>query len=391
MVRSTISPIINEKDGDVTHFLSTQEDITFEKYAEDEIRKNETALNSVLSKIPVMIFAIDKNGKIILAKGKVLIELGYLQEKVVGRNASVLFKNSKEILNDVELALSGASFTSVREVQNMIFEISYSPMFDSNNIYTSTLGVAYNITERKKHELELIEAKEEAEKSNRLKSEFLAQMSHEIRTPINSILSFTSLLKDELKDSMPPDLGDGFIYIENGAKRLIRTIDLILNMSQIQTGTYIPNLVKLDLNKEIISNIIIEFQTLASSKKLDLLYDIDTEECNVHGDAYTLGQIFANLVDNAIKYTNSGEVIVKICKVNNKLTVHVADTGIGISSEFIPALFTPFTQEESGYTRKFEGNGLGLALVKKYVEMNNADISVESIKGSGTKFTVTFN
>ena len=159
----------------------------------------------------------------------------------------------------------------------------------------------------------------------------------------------------------------------------------------MQTGTYQPYYRELDLDKDILKGIITEFKGVASSKKVDLIYNVQSVNNYVKGDSYTLGQIFANLVDNALKYTPKGKVEVELTRPNGSLIVKVSDTGIGISSEFIPILFTPFTQEESGYTRKFEGNGLGLALVKKYVEMNHADIKVESEKGKGTSFIVSFN
>lgn len=389
-VRATISPITGGKEKRTTHYLATQEDITFEKYANEELQKGEKLISTVLNNVPVMIFAFDREANVYLVKGKILETLGFTQEMTVGKSAFKLFSKSSEIMNDLNRAINGESFTSVRRIRKHTFEVTYTPMFNADRKYSGTLGVAYNITDRKNYEIQLIKAKDEAEKSDRLKSEFLAQMSHEIRTPINSILSFTTLLKEELKSSLPEDLADGFLFIENGAKRLIRTIDLILNMSQVQTGTYQPYYSELDLDKDILKNIITEFKNVASGKKVDLIYNVSSEDNCIKGDSYTLGQIFANLVDNAIKYTPKGKVEVALSRPNGSLAVKISDTGIGISSEFIPILFTPFTQEESGYTRKFEGNGLGLALVKKYVEMNNADITVQSRKGKGTSFTVTF-
>ena len=112
----------------------------------------------------------------------------------------------------------------------------------------------------------------------------------------------------------------------------------------------------------------------------------------ITGDEYSAMQIFINLVDNAIKYTNQGKVEIVISKTHeNKVEVKIIDSGIGISKEYIGNLFTPFSQEEQGYTRRFEGNGLGLALVKRYCEMNNAEIMVESVKGKGSTFKVVFS
>jgi signal transduction histidine kinase len=118
---------------------------------------------------------------------------------------------------------------------------------------------------------------------------------------------------------------------------------------------------------------------------------IDADNCAVHCDEYTLSQIFANLLDNAIKYTEKGEVKIIISADKDAgLVCSISDTGIGMSNEFLGRVFEPFTQEEQGYTRKFEGNGLGLALVKEYCDLNKIEISLKSEKGEGTVFSLRF-
>ncbi len=252
-------------------------------------------------------------------------------------------------------------------------------------------GSVEDITSKKIIEKELIEAKEKAEASSRLKSEFLAQMSHEIRTPVNSILSYTSLLQEELKDKLPEDLQISFDMINNGGRRLIRTIDMIINMSELQTGSFEIEKTNTYLIKEILNPLIGEFRTIAKSKGLYLELDngLATEDIELHVDIYSFTQIFANLIDNAIKYTETGGITIKIQDNNRQgISIQVIDTGIGISEEFQKKIFDPFTQEEQGYTRKFEGNGLGLALVKKYTEINGCAIKIESKKGTGSRFII---
>ena len=145
-----------------------------------------------------------------------------------------------------------------------------------------------------------------------------------------------------------------------------------------------------DLDKEILSKVINELKSTANRKGLELNYIINSKSTSITGDSYTVGQIFINLIDNAIKYTHEGKIDVRIKKVKNKIICEVEDTGIGISNEFLPHLFSAFSQEETGYTRRFDGTGLGLALVKKYAEINDAELKVESVKGKGTKFIVEF-
>jgi signal transduction histidine kinase len=257
------------------------------------------------------------------------------------------------------------------------------------NSEDTVLVVIRDITEKKIHEDELKKAKEEAEKSNRLKSEFLAQMSHEIRTPINAMLSFTSLLKDEISSEIDEDLKESFDIISNAGNRLIRTIDLILDMSDVQAGTYDYNPQNVDIN-EVLKKLIAEFSLTAKTKGLTLKSNLCNNSSVITVDEYTIRQIFANLIDNAIKYTNEGYVEVITYFNEDKLVAEVADTGIGINEENKSLIFEPFRQEYQGYSRRFEGNGLGLALVKNYCEMNKAHIEVESKKGFGSKFRVIF-
>lgn len=230
-----------------------------------------------------------------------------------------------------------------------------------------------------------------SEKSSQLKTEFLAQMSHEIRTPVNSILSFASLLKEEMTGKMSEDLYQCFEVIDNGGRRLIRTIDMILNMSQFQSDNYEAAFVDIDLADSFLEKLIEEFKPAARTRQLNIFIEKYLPHAFVEADIYTLGQIFINIIDNAIKYTPEGEVkIVLYRNAASEICVDVSDTGIGISLEYMPHLFDPFSQEEMGYTRKYEGNGLGLALVKKYLEINRASILVRSRKNEGSTFTIIF-
>lgn len=239
---------------------------------------------------------------------------------------------------------------------------------------------------------ELENAKLKAEKADEVKSEFLAQMSHEIRSPINVVLSFSNLIRSEIEDKIDDDLKEGFKSIANAGKRIIRTVDLLLNMSEIQTQTYefIPE--QWDLIDDIIYSILPEYQLTAKEKKLLLKLENNVQKSKITGDNYTLTQIFANLIDNAIKYTQTGSITINVYNDKEEIVVcEIQDSGIGISQEFMDKIFHPFTQEEQGYTRKYEGNGLGLALVKKYCELNGIDLSVKSKKGEGTTFILKFN
>ena len=275
------------------------------------------------------------------------------------------------------------------EVRN-VHEKCYTNYYNSDNtLYL--IGTIQDITDKKKSETELIITKQKAEESDILKSEFLAQMSHEIRTPVNIMLSFSSLIREEISDKISPEWEHAFFSIDKAGKRLIRTIDQILNMSTLQSGKYEIKLTQIDLYF-LIMNLINEFKVLAEEKKLKISINKLTEETFIKSDEYLLLQIFQNIIDNAIKYTNAGKIEIIIYKNDLKNTcVAIEDTGIGISEEYISKMFKPFTQEDSGYSRKYEGVGLGMALVQNYLTLLNAEIKVSSEKGKGTQFTVIFN
>lgn len=239
---------------------------------------------------------------------------------------------------------------------------------------------------------ELVQAKEEAEKSTKLKLEFLAQMSHEIRSPLNVVLNFISLIEEEARKVMDEEYLEYFSSIENASNRIIRTIGLILNMSELQVGTFEYHPQKLSIYNDALKDMVNGYKSLANSKNLEIELINETDESEIWADKYCIQQIFQNLIDNAIKYTKEGKVTVKLYEnENEKLIVEVKDTGIGMTQDYLSKIFDPFTQEEQGYSRKFEGNGLGMALVKKYIELNKSAISVESKKGEGTVFRTLFS
>lgn len=386
---TTISPV-KDQEGEIYKFIIVEQDITFEKYAREEIKRNEKLLTSIINHAPIIIFGLDTYGNFTLSRGKDLNLLGLKNDQIVGMSVFDLYDNEPGLIDDIKRAITGEAFVSERKIGEHIFETSYNPITDEDNEVVGSIGVVYNITDRFYAAKQLLSAKEDAERSDRLKTDFLAQMSHEIRTPVNTILSFTSLLENEVSDKISDELREAFNYIDGGGRRLIRTIDMILNMSQLQTGTYKPILQKVDINNDVLVKIIAELKSSANRKNLKLNYIVETDSTLVEGDNYTIGQIFINLIDNAIKYTHSGKIEVRVFQNISHLVTEIKDTGIGISREFLPNLFDAFSQEETGYTRRFDGTGLGLALVKKYLEVNNAHIEVDSTKGEGTKFQIYF-
>ncbi|MCB0729464.1 MAG: PAS domain S-box protein [Ignavibacteriae bacterium] len=381
-----------------THILANIRNVTEEKKAKEALINAKENLQKVYDNVHNAIFIHKEDGSILDVNEKMLSM--YNVDRIQALTLNIIDISS----NDSSLEKAKFYWQKALEGEDQVFEWKAkrpgdNSVFDVEVFLTKItfggsnyiLANVKDITEQKKVKLALIEAKDAAEKSDRLKSDFLAGMSHEIRTPVNTILSYSSLLKDELKDLGIHDFSDIFHSISFGGKRLIRTVDSILNMSQIQTGTFDIVVEKTNLENDILIPIFSEFKVEAQNKGLKFYLERFADDPTISGDSYSLTQLFNNLIDNALKYTNAGEVKIRTYNNgNHELYVDISDTGIGISDEFLKNIFNPFTQESQGYTRKFDGNGLGLALVKRYCDLNKADISIKSKKGEGSTFTVKF-
>jgi signal transduction histidine kinase len=243
------------------------------------------------------------------------------------------------------------------------------------------------------HEVELLKKLTQAEeRAKHLKNVFVAQVSHEIRTPISAMLSFANLLKDELRDYITPDIETGFNIIRRGGERIVRTINLILDTSEVMTNTYeyIPD--EFDLLTEVVSDVFLKYKKLAKERDLYCSLTSSAITHNVFCDFYMVQQILSNILDNAVKFTSDGGIKVKLYSdSSNELCIEVSDTGIGISKEYLSNIFEPFSQEDEGENRSYEGNGLGLTLSKTYCDINNIDIKIFNNASKGTTVKLKFN
>ena len=389
------SPYKNSK-GEIIGTIGALSDITENKEARKILEMSEKKYRSVVEQVREVIFQTDAEGRISFINPFWTEITGYTNEETIGKNLlDYVHPEEKKYCVDqfVNIIYHKKPFirfiTRFKTNKNEYrwVEVNARMSYDEHNNILGTSGTVSDIHEIKLTEKELIIAKEKAEESDRLKSNFLAQVSHEIRSPLNIILSYNYMIREELKEKMNNEFEDAFDAINHSGKRLLRTIDLILNMSLLQTGKQEINIRSLDLNP-LIKNLVNEFTPTAKRKNIDLKFDVVTDLPEVMVDEYTITQAFQNLIDNAIKYTDKGFVKISMHKNRNKVSVDIKDTGIGISESYIKKLFEPFSQEDDGYTRKFEGTGLGLALTKKYIELNNAELHVKSKKNKGATFTI---
>jgi PAS domain S-box-containing protein len=339
---------------------------------------------------------IANNGTIISVNKSFSETLGYRNGEIIGHPIKKVFSDNdnlkfKPIYKLLEEAVNVdiESLLIKKDGSHILAIVKSFTITDETGRPVKSLVQILDITEIRKAENELTIALDKAKESDRLKSAFLAQMSHEIRTPLNVILTSIPILSDEIGVD-DEDTHAIIQAVDSAGKRLHRTIDMILSLSAIQSGNYKPDFETFDLANEL-KDLIGEFKTLANEKGLSLIFENTSSNSLVNADKYTVNQIFQNLIGNAMKYTHKGYINVTVSDVDeDKIEVRIEDTGIGMTVEYINNVFSPFSQEDIGQKRNYEGNGLGLALVKNYVELNNASIEVQSQKNRGSVFSVTF-
>lgn len=390
----SIAPIFDD-NLNCTSLVGSVHDITERKRTEEELSMLAHSLRSINECVSIT----DMDDEIIFVNSSFLNTYGYEENELIGKHMSIVRSqnNPNEIVSEILPATlkggwSGEIFNKKKDGTEFPIFLSTTIIRDTSGVPIALIGVASDITARKQAEKELIEAKDKAERSDRLKTEFFAQMSHEVRTPISVINGNVGYLSELFGDTMDKDVQSCFDGISLASQRIIRTMELILNYSELQTIGYKPDLTEIDLGNDILTPLISEYKQSAEKKNLKFHFINKLGKHKIQADDYSIRQIFANLIDNAIKYTLVGEVEILIDKnqSGNKF-VQIKDTGVGMRPEFLSKIYEPFVQEEQGYSRSFDGNGLGLALVKKYCSLNNAAIEVTSKKNVGSSFRVTFS
>jgi len=293
---------------------------------------------------------------------------------------NIAFDNRKKF--DMECRLRNAS-GEYRWISNL-----GTPNYNSNNEFIGYIGHCFDITDHKQSEQELINAKEKAEESDRLKSAFLANMSHEVRTPLNSIIGFSELLADSDFDE---DQKNEFIQkiISNG-NNLLTIISDIMDISKLESGEIRIYKKQINVHK-FITSIKNEFLIQVEEKNLELKLFIEdnNSEIVLTADDDRLRQIFYNLLSNAIKFTENGTIEIGYQPKGRMVEFYVKDTGIGIPEEFRDKIFERFRQADNTTTRKYGGNGLGLAISKNLVELMGGKIWFDSIPCKGSTFYIS--
>jgi signal transduction histidine kinase len=234
-----------------------------------------------------------------------------------------------------------------------------------------------------------IEAKgRELEIASKHKSEFLANMSHELRTPLNAILGYTELILDNIYGDVPENIQEVLDRVEKNGRHLLGLINDVLDLSKIEAGQLVLSLDDYSM-KEVVHTVCTSVESLAAEKNLELKVAVSPEVAYGKGDHQRISQVFLNLVGNAIKFTEEGEVRIEATTSNDNFVISVSDTGPGLSEADKEMIFEEFHQVDGSSTRKKGGTGLGLSIAKRIVEMHGGRIWVESTEGKGSTFWFT--
>jgi len=389
---------VRDAEGQVIYFIAQVEDISARKEAEAALRHSETRFRMLMDTANEGVWTVDSHGQTDYVNQRMADMLGYEPDEMLGRPLHDFHDREAAV---AATALMERRRQGVGEVHEFRFRrkdgtdlwalLSTTPIPAALGGFGGVLAMATDITDRKRTEAELIRAKESAEEAARVKSEFLANMSHEIRTPMNGIIGMTGLLLDT---DLTSEQRDYLEMVDESAGSLLRLLNDILDLSRVEFG-------RLELDpqpfplRETLADTLNTLGLRARQKGLDLSFRVRPEVPNgVIGDAGRLRQVLVNLVGNAIKFTDAGEVSVDVGREagqDGEVVLHasVRDTGIGIAPERQAAVFAPFTQADSSTTRRFGGSGLGLAISSQLVGLMGGRIWVESTPGQGSTFHFT--
>lgn len=372
-------------------------DITKRREIEITLRQSEEKYRSLVENITEVIFSVDLEGKFTYISPLIKQFGNYEVEEIIGTPFTdyVHPDDLEGLVESFQKALSGIieayEFRAFHKNGDIKFVRSTSKLQFDNDNPVGLQGVLIDITQNKIFEDELKRAKEEAESAAKIKSQFLATISHEIRTPMNGVIGMTELL---LSSPLNKEQQDFVETIKSSGDILLSLINDILDFSKIESGKLRLEQYPCNIRK-CIEEILNTFQIRAGEKNLKIKLSIDDSVPeSVISDVSRIRQIFANLISNAIKYTEQGEITVRAKCLSVKdgiveIEFSVKDTGIGISKSSLSQLFQPFLQLDSSTTRKHGGTGLGLIISKHLIEMMKGKIRVESQPGKGSDFIFT--
>jgi len=395
-VSASIS-VLKDSDGKVIGSIGILYDVTREKQAEYQMRESENKLRIILDNSAAAITMTDEKEQIVSWNSFTEQLLGMTSEDLHLRPVSTLYPADEwKIIRSLNIRQSGFKHHMESKVIRkdgtiLDVDLSVNILKDDRGKIIGSVGMLQDITERKRSDELILQAKLAAEEANNAKSVFLAKMSHEVRTPMNAIIGMIDLTLDT---SLTEEQIDNLKVAKDAADNLLSLINDILDLSRAQAGKVVIEEIEINV-QDIVKNVCKGLMILARNKGVDVVWCIDPEIPRLlTGDPVRLRQVIVNLVNNAIKFTHKGKVQVNV-KMKSltakdcEVIFEVIDSGIGISAKNLPHIFDVFTDAHNTTARRYGGTGLGLAICKKIVEMMRGTIEVDSKEGTGSTFRFT--
>ncbi len=400
-VAATIVPFL-DANGLPKEYISVRTDITKRKKLEQELAHERSFLESITANLGKGVMVLDREERCTFLNPEAERLLGWTLAQLKGQplHGKVYFCASQPEGEDAPAcpaclcyALQECVSFDMQDDLVLVHKergpfpaaMTVSPLFE-DGVLRGCVAVFHDITQLKRHEAELRQAKEQAEQASQARSSFLANMSHEIRTPLNAILGFTEALLDT---PLNPQQQRQLTTVRQSGRTLLGLLNDILDTAKLEKGAL--QLEVRDFSLRQLCQQLLDMLSLQADKKaLSLHLDYPPEEPEFfQGDALRIHQVLLNLLSNAIKFTATGSVTLHVRQGPEQwLHVQVQDTGIGMTAEQLSRVFTPFAQADASTTRRFGGTGLGTTIARQLVELMHGRLQVSSIPNQGTCFTV---
>jgi PAS domain S-box-containing protein len=363
-------------------------DITPQKRIEEELRYQKEYYEALFVNSPVAIGTVDQKGEIVSWNQAAEKLFGYTQEEVIGQNIDDM------VAKDPSISEEAARYTQQTINMEHVHAITKRTRKDGTLVDVELLSVPVIISGEVVGYIalyydisELLEARKAAEDANQAKSEFLARMSHELRTPLNAIIGFTRIVQRKGAESLPEKQLDNLEKVLVSANHLLQLINDILDLSKIEAGRMEVELTS--FNAESLIDLCISTGKPLIKPRVSLVKQIDDGLPLVISDQNKVKQVLLNLLSNAAKFTEEGEINISAKAEGDTLIISVADTGIGISEEALVQIFDEFQQADMSTTREYGGTGLGLSISRRLAKLLGGNLVAESIEGQGSIFSLT--
>jgi PAS domain S-box-containing protein len=422
-IQWTIAPVTGP-GGDVQYWVALQRDVTDQRATEEALREERNLLRGITeTSIAAITVADAHTGQLTFANDRAEDILGLEPSDIVDRTYNDPEWNITD-LDGEPFPDEKLPFRQVIETGEPVFGVEHAiewpdgrrralringaPLRDEAGIITRVVFAIEDVTEQVQYEAKLVEAKERAEEMNALKTSFLANMSHEIRTPLTSIIGFAEIIGND-----PAAAGQFADVIRTSGERLLHTLDAVLDLAQLEADVFEHHPEPIDV-LALTRDVAAEYRERLRGDDVDFSFRVevtgpssdfsaspapsspsspasgDRSSVQIQADERAVRRILSSVLDNAVKFTDTGRIEVVFDAGPDAVRLRVVDTGVGISEDFLPDVFDEFKQESTGDTRTFEGSGLGLTIAKQLTDLAGGRIGIRSTKGEGTTVRIEF-